>query len=315
MIRDSVLIIGSGMMGSGIACRSALAGHKTTLLGRDPSRVMACIEEAKRCISELEANNLATPEAASEARELIQPSLDLEAACKDAQYVIEAIVEDLEIKQDLFQELDTLLPPEVILLSTTSGLRITDIAANMQHPERALTAHFWFTAHLIPLVEIVVGERSNPALAEKVKALLLTWDKAPVIVHRDIPGQLVGLVQQAMIREAIHIVEMGLCSVEDIDTAIKMSFGIRLPVWGPLEHVDGVGLDLCQKVQESVLPSVSSSVIPANSFEEKISAGNLGAKTGKGFYDWSVKDMTALAERRNRFIIEVLQFHKQNRQP
>jgi len=312
MTKDSVLVIGSGMMGSGIASRSALAGHKTTILGRDLSRVMACIEEAKRCIDELEANDLATPEAAAKARDLIRPSINMEEACKDAQYVIEAIVEDLEIKQDLFQQLDSLLPLEVTILTTTSGLRITDIAAKMVHPERALTAHFWFPGHLVPLVEIVVGDRSDPARAEEVKKLLLAWGKSPVIVHRDIPGQLVGLVQQAMIREAVHIVEMGLCSAEDIDTAIKMGFGVRLPVWGPLEHVDGVGLDLCQKVQNSVLPSVSNAQTAAKSFEEKIKAGDLGAKSGKGFYDWSVKDMNALAERRNRFIIEVLQFHKRN---
>lgn len=313
MTREHILIIGSGMMACGIASQSALAGHKTTIVGRDMSRVLTCIEEAKRCIDELAQNHLADPRSAALAHERLFPSIDLEDACQSALYVIEAIVEDLSIKQEWFAQLDTLLPPEVTILSTTSGFRITDITVNMQHPERAFTAHFWFPAHLIPLVEIVIGERSDPARAPEIKALLQTWGKAPVIVHRDVPGQLVNLVQQAMIREAVHIVEMGLCSAEDIDTAIKMSFGMRLPVWGPLEHVDGVGVDLCAKVQETVLPVVSNATIPAKSFTEKLDKGELGAKSGKGFYDWSKKDITELAARRNRFIIEMLHFHQRDK--
>lgn len=312
MTKEQVVIIGSGMMACGIASQSALAGHKTTIVGRDMSRVLGCIENAKQCIQELTDNGLAGNDAAQKAQDLLFPSTNLEEACLGAQYVIEAIVEDLGIKQDLFHTLDQLLPPEITILSTTSGFRITDIAQKMQYPQRALTAHFWFPAHLIPLVEVVIGEQSDPNRAETVKQLLDNWGKAAVIVKRDFPGQLVNLVQQAMIREAVHIVELGLCSAEDIDKAIKMSFGIRLPVWGPLEHVDGVGLDLCAKVQETVLPVVSADVKPAKSFTDKLQAGELGAKTGKGFYDWSTKDMTALAQKRNRFIMEVLRFHKEN---
>jgi len=313
MSRNKVLIIGSGLMGSGIASRSALAGHQTILLDTDIEAAKQGVQKALACIDELEAHNLADPEAAATARTLITPSDDLEAACTDAEYVIEAIFENLSAKQALFAKLDALLPPEVIILSNTSGLRITDIAADMQyHPERALTAHFWFPGHLVPLVEIVIGDRSDPALAEDAKKLLLNWGKAPVIVKRDLPGQLANRILQAVIREATNIVEMGLCEPEDVDLAIKMGMGIRFPVWGALEHVDAVGLDLCRNVQATVLPDISAATTPAKCFDEKIAAGELGAKSGKGFYDWSIKSMDALADRRNRFIIEALQFHQRN---
>ena len=313
MIRDKVLIIGSGLMGSGIASRSALAGHKTVLLDADAETAERGLQKALACIDELEENKLADSAGAAKARTLISTSTNLEDACAQAEYVIEAIYENLEAKQEMFAKLDALLPPEIIILSNTSGLRITDIAAKMQlHPERALTAHFWFPGHLVPLVEIVIGDRSNPALAEDAKKLLLNWGKAPVIVKRDLPGQLANRILQAVIREAVSIVEIGLCEPEDVDLAIKMGMGIRFPVWGPLEHVDAVGLELCRNVQATVLPDISAAALPSKCFDEKIVAGEFGAKSGKGFYDWSVKSMDALAERRNRFIIEALQFHQRN---
>jgi 3-hydroxybutyryl-CoA dehydrogenase len=310
--RDSVLIIGSGLMGSGIASISALAGHKTILFDSSADAAASGLQKAISCIDELKANELADPEAAKKAKELISVCDDLEAACEQAEYIIEAIYENLEAKQDLFEKLDALLPPEVVILSNTSGLRITDIAVKMRSPQRALTAHFWFPGHLVPLVEVVIGDKSDPALADIVKQLLLGWGKAPVIVKRDLPGQLANRILQAVIREAVNIVEIGLADPEDVDLAIKMGMGIRLPVWGPLEHVDAVGLDLCRNVQNTVLPGISSSTVPSKCFEEKLANGDLGAKSGRGFYDWSVKSMDALADRRNKFIIEALRFHKNN---
>ena len=136
----------------------------------------------------------------------------------------------------LFESVDAQLPAQVPVLSNTSGLRITDIAARVQHPERALTAHFWYPGHLVPLVEVVMGDRSSPDMAEAVRDELNSWGKAAVVVRRDLPGQLANRILQAVMREAINIVAMGLASAEDVDTAVKMGMGIRFPAWGPLEH-------------------------------------------------------------------------------
>ena len=311
-MRDSVLVIGSGLMGCGIGAVAALAGRKVILTDRNEEIAQKGIGTAIDCIKELTDNGLAGPEQAEQAKALLSATADLAAACESADLVIEAIVENLPVKQALFCQLDSLLPVTVPILSNTSGLRITDISAGMQHPERTLTSHFWFPAHLVPLVEVVIGDHSDPAFAEPVRDELKRWGKAPVIVRKDLPGQLANRILQAIIREAVNIVEIGLATPEDVDTAVKMGMGIRFPVWGPLEHIEAVGLDLGYNVQKTVLPGISGRTDPSPVLKEMVDRGDLGYKTGKGFYDWSVKDMDALANRRNRFIIEARKFMKEN---
>ncbi len=307
-MRDTVIIIGSGLMGSGIAACSALAGNKTVLVDINPDQLDRGLAAAKANIGELLANGLADEGGAMKARELISVSSGYEAYSRSASMVIEAVVENLEVKQKLFARLDQVFPPEVPLLSNTSGLRITDIALLTEHPERAVTTHFWFPGHLVPLVEVVVGDRTDTGIASAVRDTLKSWGKAAVLVKRDLPGQLANRILQAVIREAVNIVEIGLADPEDIDTAVKMGMGIRMPVWGPLEHIEAAGLDLCLNVQRTVLPEISSRTTPSPVMETLVEEGNLGYKTGSGFYDWSVKDMDELAKRRNDFIIMARKF-------
>ena len=307
-MRDTVIIIGSGLMGSGIAACSALAGNKTVLVDINPDQLDRGLAAAKANIGELLANGLADEAGAMKARELISVSSGYEAYSRSASMVIEAVVENLEVKQKLFARLDQVFPPEVPLLSNTSGLRITDIALLTEHPERTVTTHFWFPGHLVPLVEVVGGDRTDIEIASAVRDTLKSWGKAAVLVKRDLPGQLANRILQAVIREAVNIVEIGLADPEDIDTAVKMGMGIRMPVWGPLEHIEAAGLDLCLNVQRTVLPEISSRTTPSPVMETLVEEGNLGYKTGSGFYDWSVKDMDELAKRRNDFIIMARKF-------
>ena len=290
-MRDTVMVIGSGLMGPGIAAVSALAGNKTVLAGRSLATAEKGVQRAHENITELYNNQLADQQAKENAYQLIFASDDLDASADNAFVVIEAVPEDLALKQQLFKRLDALLPADIPILSNTSGLRITDIAKLAEHPERILTAHFWFPAHLVPLVEVVIGDRSSKEMAVEIKELLKKWGKQPVIVKKDLPGQLANRILQAIIREAVNIVEIGLAEPEDVDMAMKAGPGIRLPVWGPIEHIEAVGLDLCKNVQRTVLPDISNAQAPSSLFENHVANGNLGYKTGKGFYDWSVKDM------------------------
>jgi len=304
--RTNVAIVGAGMMGPGIAARSVLAGHPTVLIARTEHAAARGGARARQNITQLLESGLIEDGEADRAEGLLTTETDVTRGAADAFLVIETINEDLALKQALFQELDELLPPDVMITSNTSGLRITDIARHTRYPQRTATTHFWFPAHLVPLVEVVMGDQTDEAVAFRLHELLLRWKKTPVIVRKDLPGQLGNRILQAIIREAVNIVAIGLATPQDVDTAIKMGMALRFPAWGPLEHVDAVGLDLAVAVQRAVLPSLNNEEEPAPYLADLVSAGHLGYKTGSGFYDWEVKDMQALAARRDRFIVEAL---------
>lgn len=310
-MRDYVLVIGSGMMGSGIGAMSALAGNKTILLDVDEVRVQAGLGRAQACIKIREANGLNAPAECQKAIALLETSTDMLGAASKARMVIEAIIEKIAAKQELFAQLDEILPVDVPICSNTSGLRITDISERCTHPERTVTTHFWLPAHLVPLVEVVMGEKTDFALAEKVLGELKKWGKSPVLVKRDLPGQLANRVFQAIIRESIDIVASGLASAEDVDTAISCGMAMRFPVWGPLKHLDAVGLDLGLSVQETVLPDICAEKNANAYIKELVEHGNLGVKTGKGFYDWSQKNIETDMEKRDKFIIEAVKIISQ----
>ena len=306
MEQKKVTIVGAGMMGCGIAAVAALAGHKVCLVSRTMQSALAGQKKAMDCINELVINGLADSSLEAQAKASVEVSDSLEDAVKDAFIVIEAIYEKMEPKQELFARLDELLPADVPICSNTSGLLITEIAAKVKkHPERTMIAHFWLPGHLIPLVEVVMWEKTDESLALSVMDELTAWGKAPVLIRKDLPGQLANRMYQAMIREAVNIVKTGLASPEDVDTSIKKGIGVRLPAWGPLEHIDAVGLDLCLSVQESVLPGISKE--EGNEYmKELVNSGKTGYKSKHGIYDWTKKDMDSLLKRRNEYIIYAL---------
>lgn len=310
---NTVAIIGSGMMGSGIASQAARAGKTVYLNDTTIEKAKTGKMKAVACLEELDKHGL-IKEKIEDICSRIIPEADIEKAVEKAGFVIEAVFENLELKQDVFEKLDSILEKNIPIASNTSGLRITDIAARVKkHPERTMTTHFWMPAHLVPLVEVVLWEKTDIELARSVKDELLSWEKAPVLVMRDLPGQLANRILQAVIREASNIVEMGLATAEDVDTAIKMGMGIRFPVWGPLEHVDAVGMELCTSVQNTVLPVISGKKEAADIFIKNLEEGKLGYKSGKGFYDWSQKDMDKLVALRNDFIINSVKYIKNHK--
>lgn len=303
-MRNQVMIVGSGMMGSSIGAMAALAGNPTILVDVDEDRCHKGLESAMNCIALREENGLHSHEAAEQARKLLSASTDLETSAQDTRLVIEAIIENLGIKQEMFQKLDALLPEDVPICSNTSGLQITKIAIKCHHPERTLTTHFWLPGHLVPLVEVVMGEKTNRAIAEDVLSELKGWKKAPVLVTRDLPGQLANRIFQAIIRESIAIVASGLASAEDVDTAISCGMAMRFPVWGPLMHLDAIGLDLGLSVQDSVLPDISHEQTANNYLRQLVENRKTGAQAGKGFYDWHQYDIELRKKMRDAFIVE-----------
>lgn len=302
-MRDAVVIIGSGMMGSGIAAMAALAGHRTILVDVRQEIAQAGKNKALACIRLRAENELHTAQEAEHASNLLHISANREEALEQASMVIEAVVENLEIKQELFAQMDAQLPAHIPICSNTSGLQITKIAARCAHPERTMTTHFWLPAHLVPLVEVVMGDHTSESMARQVVEELKRWKKTPVLVRRDLPGQLANRIFQAIIREAVSIVASGLASAEDVDAAIGCGMAMRFPEWGPLTHLDAIGLKLGLDVQDSVLPSICAEK-EANAYLRRlVDEGHTGAQAGYGFYDWSERDISEHMAKRDAYIM------------
>ena len=297
-----VAVIGTGMMGPGIALTMALAGHPVTMFGRSAdslARGQAAVDGGLR---QLRDERLTTARSANAARRRIHGSTDLAAAVSQAAFVFESVSEELDLKQHLFGQLDRLAPRRAILASNTSGLPITRIAEHMTYPGRAATAHFWNPAHLMPLVELVKGERTSESTLEQLRQILGSAGKRTVTVRKDVPGQLGNRLQHALFREAFHLIQEGVASVEDVDIAVKYGPGLRFPAYGLLEHADMVGLDMMQAIDSYLFSALSAADAPPDFLRELIARGDLGAKTGRGLYDWTQRKAADVIAARDRFI-------------
>jgi 3-hydroxybutyryl-CoA dehydrogenase len=300
-------VIGTGMMGPGIGLTLARGGLRVIMVSRSSEGAQQGLAKAQHQAAVLRENHLLPAEQADRLVSHLSATADFDTAIAAADFVVESGPETMEWKQDIFARMDGLAKPGAVLASNTSGLSITEIASRCGRPQRVLTTHFWNPPHLMPLVEVVLGEKTDRQLAQTVKDFLAHCGKRPVLVKKDTPGQLGNRLQMALVREAIHIVEAGIADVEDVDLAAKIGFGLRLPVYGILEHQDMVGLDLGIKVLEYAAQDLYSERRAPQLVRDKVAKGELGVKTGRGFYDWSTRDPEAVKARRDQFVLEYLQ--------
>jgi 3-hydroxybutyryl-CoA dehydrogenase len=307
---QTAAVIGTGMMGPGIALTLALGGVQSTILSRTAQGAAAGLARARAQAGVLVDNGLAAAADAQRAMGLLAASADFDGAIAAADLVVESGPEDMAWKQDLFARMDGLAGAGAVLATNTSGLSITAIASRCARPERVLTTHFWNPPHLMPLVEIVKGEKTAPEVAEAVRLLLAACGKTPVVVKKDRPGQLGNRLQMALVREAAHIVAEGIADAEDVDAVAKNGFGLRMPAYGIFEHQDIVGLDLGIRVVEYVAQDLYNEPRAPENMRELVREGKVGAKAGRGFYDWSGKSADEVKARRDAFLIEVLQYRR-----
>ena len=305
-------VVGTGMMGPGIALTLAMGGVRSTILGRTGESAARGLEKARAQARLLAENELAGAALLERAVGLLEASCAFDETIRAADLAIESGPEDMAFKQALLARMDALASPEAVLASNTSGLSITAIAAGCSRPERVLTTHFWNPPHLMPLVEIVQGGKTSGKAVEAVRALLAACGKTPVVVKKDRPGQLGNRLQMALVREAAYIVAEGIAEAEDVDTVARNGFGLRMPAYGILEHQDIVGLDLGLAVVDYVTRDLFNEPRAPEYFRELVRRGDLGAKTGKVFYDWSIKDADAVRQRRDEFLVEVLRYRRRN---
>jgi 3-hydroxybutyryl-CoA dehydrogenase len=301
-----VAVLGTGMMGPGIAVTMALASHDVTLFGRTPESVQRGLDAIDRCFDLLHGEQLVTGDAASAARRRVAGSTDLAGAVGGATFVFESVAEDLELKRELFAEVERLSGADTILASNTSGLPITRIAERMKCPERAATTHFWNPPHLMPLVEIVKGDQTSEETIGRLHDVLSRAGKRVVVVRRDVPGQLGNRLLHALFREAFHMVQEGVATVEDVDTALRFGPGLRFPAYGLLEHADMVGLDMMLSIESYLFGALSNMDQPPPFVRDLIARGDLGAKTGRGLYDWTQRSAADVLAGRDKFLVERL---------
>ncbi|MFE0803365.1 3-hydroxyacyl-CoA dehydrogenase family protein [Streptomyces sp. NPDC058812] len=263
----TVAVVGAGLMGRGIAEVFAGAGHPVRLHDLDAATLHSAVDSLRNLEGDVDG------------------STDLAEAVTGAGLVVEAVAENLAAKQDLFARLDRLLP-DALLASNTSVLPVSSVAERTVRPERVVGTHWWNPPDLIPVVEVVRGRHTSEETMEHTSALLTSLGKTPVRVERDVPGFVGNRLQHALWREAIALVADGVCTAETVETVVRNTIGLRLAAMGPLENADYVGLDLTLAIHDAVLPDLNRSPSPSPLLKELVAAGDLGAKSGRGFLTW-----------------------------
>ncbi len=293
-------------MGHGIAQLFAVAGFQVTLNDVSLEILEKAIPRIQDNLHTCIKHGIISTDEAEEIPDRITITTDLDKAVSQADYIVEAVVENLEAKLKLLRELNENCPAHAILTSTTSSYCVRDMAVALNHPERFLVTHFWNPPYLIPVVEVMPGDLTSPEVVETTYKLLEDVGKYPAMVNKDVPGFVGNRLQHALRREAISIVAQGIASPEDVDQIAKLSFGLRLPVVGPLETVDLGGLDLTLAIQTYLLPELERSTEPLQLIQDKVERGELGAKAGKGFYDWSPGQVEEVIRQRDETLIELV---------
>lgn len=303
----NILVVGAGTMGHSIAQQFATNGFKTTLVDQNKDQLDHAPERIASNIASLIELGEATKLDLERAEELITYDTEISNPASKANLVVECIVEDANIKKDIYALLDQFCSPECIITSNTSALNIFDIAKNISNPQRLIIAHWFNPPHIMPLVEVVSGPKTSPETANTVKNLLLKIGKKPAMISQYIPGFIINRLSSAILREALYMVSQGWTTPEDIDVAIVSTFGPRYAFEGHLELYDYVGWDIVQAVTGFMNPLLCNSTEVNPLVDDLVSKGYLGVKSGRGLKDYSNVDIIELQKERSIKILKMIQ--------
>jgi 3-hydroxybutyryl-CoA dehydrogenase len=300
----TVALCGVGQMGAAAAVAFRRAGYRVLAWNHRPQRLAELPGTVKTLEDWLAQHTGSAPNEGGS----IEACSDLEVLDEEADAVLDCIVEDMEQKIDLFKRLPGCVERNALFMTTTSGLSITEIGRRSGCGHLLAGTHFWNPPHLMPLVEVIRGEDTPDHVMDRVCQLVESIGKTPVRVEKDVPGFIGNRMLHALWREAISLVEQGIATPEDVDLVARLSFGLRLPVMGPLENMDLVGLDLIERVQQYLLADLADNHGPSEYLVDRVRQGNLGTKTGQGFYDWRSRKAEELVEKRAAQIVHQLKF-------
>lgn len=301
-----IAIVGAGLMGHGIAQIFAAHGHSVWLVDTVAEMLDSAPERVRSNLTRMAEYGLLDAAEIPEVVARIRTTTDLEQACAQADVVVEAISENLALKQQLFADLDRLCSERAILCSNTSVISITQIGERAARRERILGTHFWNPPYLIPLVEVVQTELTSPSCVDAICDLLRAVGKEPVRVYKDVPGFVGNRLQHALWREAFALIDEGVCDPVTVDIVVRNSFGLRLPVLGPVVNADLVGLDLTLAIHDYILPHLNASPTPSQTLRARVEQKELGFKTGGGFLPWSEDAIASTRERLVTYLLETL---------
>ncbi|SMF57351.1 3-hydroxybutyryl-CoA dehydrogenase/5-formyl-3-hydroxy-2-methylpyridine 4-carboxylate dehydrogenase [Tistlia consotensis] len=292
-------VIGLGTMGAGIAAVLARGGLTVRACDTAPAAVERARGELPAIAGLLD--RLGTPARGDATAVAFAGSL--EEAVAGADLVLENVPEKLELKQQVFRQIDAAVGTDCIIASDTSGIPITKLQAVVSRPERVVGMHWSNPPHLIPMIEVVAGRQTGTATRDWMVALIRGLGLLPVVVKKDVPGFVENRVLYAIMREALDLVEEGVIEPEDLDTCVSWGIGYKLAIVGPMKLLDMAGLDIYQSVASYLNPELSRRADVSGAIAERIGRGRLGLKSGAGLFDYAPGELQSLrAERANRFV-------------
>jgi 3-hydroxybutyryl-CoA dehydrogenase len=307
MSTDAIAIVGCGLMGCDVAAIFLAAGWQVQAAEPDTPNWEARRQRVRASVAQLEGTF--TPEHLR----LAQTPSELDWT--NVRLVLEAAPERLELKRQIFSELDRLVPAGIPIGSNASGYRITDIAGHCRTRSRMANLHFFAPAHLVPLVEVVRGEHTDASAVDTLYGIMKSVGRMPVRVNRDAPGFLANRIQHALMREAYAAIEEGLGTPEDVDVAVRYGFGFRYVAAGPILQKEISGLEVNLSAARSIYPSLSNNVEPSRVLKEVVAEGRLGLKTGRGFWKWTPEQSKQERERFERTLMAALKLMRGSKAP
>ncbi len=299
----TVAVVGAGTMGPGIAATFARHGFATRLFDVKAEQ----LEKAKGTV-DFVYNTLVRGGFMSEAdvatgKKNLTYTGDLGEAVGGADFVVETVPEKLEIKQQVFREIEPLVGDDVVLASNTSGIPITTLASVCKHPNRVIGMHWSNPPHVIPVIEVIRGEQTDQATVDTTFAVVRRIGMIPAAVDRDVAGFVENRILYAIMREALHLLDEGVASAEAIDTVVKWGIGYKLAVIGPLELLDMAGLDIYTSVANYLNPDLSNRADVSPTVTSKVAEGKLGIKTQGGLFDYTPEQIQQLAQKRGKLLL------------
>jgi 3-hydroxybutyryl-CoA dehydrogenase len=299
-------VIGAGLMGHGIAQVFAENGCSVGLYDVDDGALQRAIDNIRSNLSLIVESGMEPTDYPNRVLSRIRATTDMGEAVRGAWFVTEAVPEDLNLKRRLFREVEEAIGADAILASNTSTLSIEEIADSVEKPDRLIITHWFNPPHLVPVVEVAPGRRTSSVTTATTLNFLSQMGKEPVQVRKPVPGFIVNRIQTAMFREVVALLEEGVATAEDIDRAARGSFGLRLALMGPLTVVDFGGVDLWHKGAQNLYPLLDASSSPRKIWTAMVEEGRLGARTGKGFFQYDPAAIPAIVKARDLKLLALL---------